>query len=334
MTVALTHKDFGSAIKRVGKRSIFSALRVAFAPVNQALKTQMGWRAYNSFYGKAPWRVIDVCVHCLSSPREKSVWTIMLANGHTVETAINPEDIKTWQFALSYKWHAPSLNLLELILGKHYSLETYYIDIGANAGLRSLLALSSNRPTLMVEPNAEVNRLNRARAEHNGFNNFEIIEKGISSKEGAASFYIDRSSYLSSFDRTVLSEEALSNETEVALTTLDKIVSSRNITSEFFAKIDVEGHEWEVIQGAQQCIDKLKPSLIIEINESGEHTQKIFRFFRELGYSIFSIARRPKRQQFLKEVLPTTEEETFLSNDFLFVKNAGLVSTLHSYKIL
>lgn len=334
MTLALTYRNFSSMVKAVGKKSTFSLLRIALSPINHLLKTQSGWQIFNTIYEKSPWRIVDIGVRCISIPKKENVWTIQLLDGHTIETEINPSDAKTWQLPLSYKWHAPSLNWLELLLGRYYDLEAYYIDIGANAGLRSLLALSNNRPTLMVEPNDEVNQLNTARAQRNGFSNFEIIEKGISSQEGTAHFYIDHSSYLSSFDRTVLSEEAFSKETEVSLTTLDRIVSTRNITSEFFAKIDVEGHEWEVIQGAQQCIETLYPSLIIEINERGEHTQKIFRFFCQLGYSIFSIARRPKRQRFLKRISSSMKEEAFLSNDFLFVRNTELISTLHPYEIV
>lgn len=51
-----------------------------------------------------------------------------------------------------------------------------------------------------------------------------------------------------------------------------------------FMKIDVEGHELQVLTGAQETIKKHKPVLLVEIgNFSEDHA--VHKFIKELGYS-------------------------------------------------
>jgi len=55
-----------------------------------------------------------------------------------------------------------------------------------------------------------------------------------------------------------------------------------------FIKIDVEGHEFECLQGAKKILEIGKPNLLIEINKI--HTKKyqlIFDYLRDLNYSCF-----------------------------------------------
>lgn len=55
-----------------------------------------------------------------------------------------------------------------------------------------------------------------------------------------------------------------------------------------FMKIDVEGHECEVLEGARQTIERSRPNILVEIQpENDERIQRFFRDlkFRELGSS-------------------------------------------------
>lgn len=67
---------------------------------------------------------------------------------------------------------------------------------------------------------------------------------------------------------------------------LDKILKNIEIG---FIKIDVEGHEREVIEGATDIITKCKPILLVEIEE--RHNKKpimeTINFIKQLGYSAF-----------------------------------------------
>lgn len=51
-------------------------------------------------------------------------------------------------------------------------------------------------------------------------------------------------------------------------------------------KIDVEGHEWQVILGAKEIIQEHKPSLYVEI--FNRDTSPIIPFLENLGYTMYS----------------------------------------------
>lgn len=315
MITASNEKSLSVAWKPIAKRLSWQLLKTAFSLVNYAIKFRTFWHIFNYVYERAPWYIVNVCVRCVEIPSVENAWQFKLINGKTVSTLIEPNNKTTSQFALSYQWHAPELNRLELLLETYYPQSVCYIDIGANAGIRSLLALSNGRPTLMIEPNIDVNQLNAKRAELNGFGDFEIIEAGISSEEGTAELYVDHSSYLSSLEAEVVNSDVLKRKVEIPTTTLDGLVKKHNLGSGFFAKIDVEGHEWEVIKGGKSSIEKYFPTLVIEINKKGKHIQQILTYFSELEYTMFSIVKRPKHRCFLQSINAGSQEQDFLSDD-------------------
>ena len=73
---------------------------------------------------------------------------------------------------------------------------------------------------------------------------------------------------------------------EVNKTTLDETLKDINIG---FIKIDVEGHEREVVEGAKNLIKICKPVLLVEIEK--RHNKKpvmeTINFINQLGYSAF-----------------------------------------------
>ena len=69
-----------------------------------------------------------------------------------------------------------------------------------------------------------------------------------------------------------------STETQVDCKKLDDIYTG--IIS--FMKIDVEGHELEVLKGAENTIKKCNPSILIEILDYNE--SEVPKFMKELGY--------------------------------------------------
>lgn len=76
---------------------------------------------------------------------------------------------------------------------------------------------------------------------------------------------------------------------DVQTNTLDNFCVEEHIKKIDVIKIDVEGHEHEVIKGALQSFEKYKPSLIIEI-EQRHHTEDISAIINEIkniDYSCF-----------------------------------------------
>lgn len=76
---------------------------------------------------------------------------------------------------------------------------------------------------------------------------------------------------------------------KVSVETLDSL----NLPAPHFIKIDVEGYEWEVLQGADEAITKHKPICFIEIAKTFSERSfvhqnwcDIINFFQVLGYRI------------------------------------------------
>src|SRR3989338_2942654 len=87
--------------------------------------------------------------------------------------------------------------------------------------------------------------------------------------------------------------------TGVPSTTIDAYVEQNNIMRLDFIKIDTDGHEWDVLQGARQSIDTLRPVVIFEV---GEYVMKergitfadYYEFFNSQGYDLFDSSRNGK----------------------------------------
>ncbi len=75
---------------------------------------------------------------------------------------------------------------------------------------------------------------------------------------------------------------------EVKCKTLDHFVMENKIDQINFIKIDVEGHEWKVLTGADKSIRRFRPIILIEIEQRHHNfaINKIFEHIESLGYYI------------------------------------------------
>jgi FkbM family methyltransferase len=140
-------------------------------------------------------------------------------------------------------------------------------DVGANEGFISYFFLEENFKVIAIEPDARNQKILTAR-----FNNqkgFKLIGKGASDKEKIAPFFVhNRNSALNTFSRKwkesieskSRGDEFLGVQDFIELTTLDQIIKKEGVPS--FIKIDVEGHELEVVKGLNTKI----PLLSFEAN--------------------------------------------------------------------
>jgi FkbM family methyltransferase len=86
--------------------------------------------------------------------------------------------------------------------------------------------------------------------------------------------------------------DADGNCVSIEMTTLDKYFRDKKLRRLDFIKIDVEGYEPFVIDGAMQTIKIYKPDIYIEItpswfNERGRSSSSLFDTLSDLGYQFF-----------------------------------------------
>ncbi len=165
------------------------------------------------------------------------------------------------------------------------------IDVGANYGLYSLPLSKLYSKVIAFEPNPQVSApLVNAR-----LSNVTVIHEGLSSAPGAATLYVPVSQgvvlhgWASLNDRNC--PEATTHERiSIVLKTLD----SMELKDVGFVKIDVEGHELEVLHGGAVTIQRDHPHLLIEVKD--EHRSQVRALLSEWGYletTLQEVAGRP-----------------------------------------
>ena len=315
-------------------------IRVAFfAIINNLIKIKPFMSLFNYVFERAPYSVVELLNRHVVIPNREFDWTIRLYNGKEVVTRIHKDNEKTMHVALGYKWHDRGLNMIEDIMVNHFEAKhrqnSIFIDCGANLGMRSLTALSKNMKVVMIEPNDETNQINLERCRMNNFSNYELLTYGVSDTDEQKKFYFDSSSYLSTLNAEIASEDyiTITNVLTIEVRKLDTIFASLlNSNTKAYIKMDIEGHEIEALNGAHGLIDSISPTLLIEINEKKEHIQKIFTNMRQKGYTVLEKAEPDANNRFLSVCPDDVLSHNFISNDFLFVKDKEILELIKPYQ--
>lgn len=205
----------------------------------------------------------------------------------------------------------------ELLLLEFFSnTNTVFFDIGANKGEYGFYAEKIINPKniYLFEPEKRLHTQLKAI-----FSKCNVLNIALSNTIGKRQFKIPiinnkLDNCLSSLETDRVEE----NETnaiiyEVNTNTLDNFVNQTNISPSLI-KIDVEGHELSVIKGAENTINKNKPTLIIEIEQrhhANFDVNELFNNFKNLGYNCFYYSKQYAQ-------LFSYEEKKYLTNDVSF----------------
>lgn len=137
-----------------------------------------------------------------------------------------------------------------------------FLDIGAHVGTWAIRATRSFRHVVAFEPNPETNRILRTNVTLNRLSNIRVIQAALSDRVG----------------------EIATVESRVRVRTLDSFEFRPSLV-----KIDTEGNELRVLQGALETLRK-RPGLIIETHYP-ESVGRIRSLLEPYGYSIKEISR-------------------------------------------
>ena len=174
-------------------------------------------------------------------------------------------------------------------------------DVGANKGDYAAYIFGRNRSVTIhcFEPSAKtfselLNNLKYEITRESVYcNNFGLSNKNEEAEmyiynelDGRNSLHLNKSH---NYDQDLLHKE------KVFLSTLDKYVDENNILSVDFLKIDVEGHETKVIEGAYDSLKQKKIKCIqFEYNNNwlaaGFTLEKVFNELAALNFKFFRLA--------------------------------------------
>jgi FkbM family methyltransferase len=198
-----------------------------------------------------------------------------------------PENQITWNIALSLLWAETGIaNLCQIYIYKSQANKVFF-DVGSNFGIRSYPFLTAGYDCVLFEPQDFCNQYVLKVAEINNFN-LKIEQAVLSDKDEFIDFYVSKSTWFSSLSKEAVELHEQSEKIKVQSILLDNYCEKYKIFPSI-VKIDVEGFEWQVLQGAKKLIEERTPTLIIEIWHNNPSKSDIFNYLIQQNYQIFSI---------------------------------------------
>ena len=167
-----------------------------------------------------------------------------------------------------------------------------YYDIGSNTGLFAIDAAVSvaGLKIYAFEPQPTLAKHIRHSIKANNLRNVQCLELLLGQEEGQKKFYLANHSIHASLSP----REKNFKELLLPMHTIDGVVSSGQIEAPDIMKVDVEGAELMVFEGAQETLARATPSVVFEADENmvrmGVETQSLFnRLARIVPYAFFCI---------------------------------------------
>jgi FkbM family methyltransferase len=160
------------------------------------------------------------------------------------------------------------------------------VDVGANKGVYTYWLQRYSRHVYAYEPNPKMFRILKAGAR----GNVTVSPVALSQVSGKAILRVPETKNGFSNQGASLSDKkpmASSGEVEVETRRMD----DEGLADIGFMKIDVEGFELAVLEGARETLRRDRPVLLIEIEESHNRLplEESFRQIGELGYRGYAL---------------------------------------------
>lgn len=206
----------------------------------------------------------------------------------TMKTTIRDALPSRYQVPLKYLYSKlrgdlePEMALLPMLLKRSDRV----IDIGANRGVYAFSFAKLATRVELFEPNPACSKVLASWAAQKP--NVRLHPVALSDHEGSAELHIPVDASGVEHDSSASIEKSVSGQFRqqvVALSTLD----SFHFSQVALIKIDVEGHELSVIQGAQKTISFNMPALLIEIERrhASNPFSSVFNILNREGYQSF-----------------------------------------------
>ena len=192
-----------------------------------------------------------------------------------------------WDSAVSIIGHDIEIKQTYAALVTSDQRPAIFLDVGANYGMHSVLFLSVDIPVIAFEPNPSCFSHFQTVCELNGLTG-RWEQVAIGNKAGQIELaYPEKATWLGSVSSDIVPALKKSDGVitkQVPLKKLDDYLSDVP-RDKVLVKIDVEGFECEVIEGASQLLADCKPKIIFESNNA-KSRRDLLRLLGDCGYSV------------------------------------------------
>ena len=229
---------------------------------------------------------------------------------------INEDSVYQWWYTVNYS----SFDVLK-VLERNLKPGDTFIDVGANIGFVSLNLARHVGPdgkVIAIDPQQSMPGRIGEHCQMNDIDNVVIVQEAMSDEVGEASFNVASDLGLSRLDNEKGSTFGMdpTDRYTVKKSTLDLVVSEHlGGAAPTACKVDVEGHEYQVLGGAIETVRQRKTIFVLEIihgalKENDITLEDISRVLNEHNYTLYWIVShyadwfRPTRQPTLERIDP------------------------------
>jgi len=164
-------------------------------------------------------------------------------------------------YFLALKEKAEEIEPLGELVARHVPRDATVIDVGANIGLSAITLARLTKHVVAFEPSPRSAEFLRRNLELNHIDNVEVVNAAVSSHARKLHFHVAQ---FGAGSHVVSDGHLLRgiSKIDVPAFPLDQF----NFPAVAFIKIDVEGHEPEVLAGARRPLTRDRPLIQLEIN--------------------------------------------------------------------
>ncbi|MFK7946489.1 MAG: FkbM family methyltransferase [Saprospiraceae bacterium] len=224
------------------------------------------------------YKLRDLLAH---RPKSSDALTIKIVKNDGINFELDISNYNDWR--VYYRVFDKSMDYLLSTIKS----EACIIDVGANLGYYTLnfAKVAPNGKVFAFEPHPlNLNKLKKNIA-LNPFTNITIHDMAVGKENGRLCLEVAEKNNLGT-SRVVLDK---SRKQDIQVITLDNFIKGQNISEINVLKIDVEGFEMDVLQGAVEVIREHKPILFVELCDKhlrnyGSSALDMIEYLRSLKY--------------------------------------------------
>jgi len=193
---------------------------------------------------------------------------------------------------MTFQWHINNglsepypreLNIVKKYVTEYPSCNNIAIDVGGHIGSTSLPYSRLFTEVIAFEPNPISYNLFKKNIQLNNVQNITLYNTGVYNKSTCCTII-----HHGSNSGCYYIQECKKSENAISVVKLDDLTYDRPVD---FIKIDTEGSEIFVLEGAYNVLSENKPLLNIETNNCSErffgyNKERIFEFLKSLEYKV------------------------------------------------
>lgn len=213
-----------------------------------------------------------------------------------------PYDSENLEVVTKKEFYKPELLAMRKLVNKGDTV----VDLGANIGMFSVYLgkeIGDTGKLYAFEPVRDTYWRMMENLSLNRSNNVTTYQQAVSNKIGKAKMNIFPAGYgaWNTFGKPTFGKIKPVSTELVEVTTIDTFVAKNKLRSIDFLKIDVEGFELDVLEGAKKSLKNgLVKYLSFEISEiplkgAGRRPDDVFSFLKELGYKAYEFNEKTKK---------------------------------------